>query len=116
MGQAEYAYIIGSLMHLMNFSRPDISYAVCRLSRYTHNPNNDHCSALAKLMKYLRGTMNYGILCSVFPTVLEGYSDANWISDSDEIKSTSGYVLLWEVVLLLRNHLNKPSSLLLPWS
>ena len=92
MGQAEYAQIIGSLMHLMNFSRPDIAYAVCRLSRYTHNPNNDHWSALARLMKYLRGTMNYGILYSGFPVVLEGYSDANWISDSDEIKSTSGYV------------------------
>ena len=92
VGQAEYAQIIGSLMHLMNFSRPDIAYAVCRLSRYTHNPNNDHWSALARLMKYLRGTMNYGILYSGFPVVLEGYSDANWISDSDEIKSTSGYV------------------------
>ena len=42
MGQAKYAQIIGSLMHLMNFSRPDIAYVVCRLSRYTHNPNNDH--------------------------------------------------------------------------
>nr|XP_009771230.1 PREDICTED: uncharacterized protein LOC104221792 [Nicotiana sylvestris] len=36
--------------------------------------------------------MNYGILYSEFSSTLEGYSDANWISDSDEIKSTSGYV------------------------
>jgi hypothetical protein len=43
-------------------------------------------------MKYLKGTMNYGIVYSGFPAVLEGYSDANWISDSDETKSTSGYV------------------------
>ena len=99
VGQAEYAHIIGSLMHLMNFSRPDIAYVVCRLSRYIHNPNNDHWSALARLMKYLRGTMNYGILYSGFLAVLEGYNDANWISDSDEIKSTSGYVFTWEVVL-----------------
>ena len=42
VGQAEYARIIRSLMHFMNFSRSDIAYAVCRLSRYTHNPNNDH--------------------------------------------------------------------------
>ena len=71
VGQAEYTQIIESLMHLMNFYRPDIAYAVCRLSRYTHNPNNDHWSILARLMKYLRGTMNYGILYSGFPTVLE---------------------------------------------
>ena len=92
MGQDEYAHIIRSLMHLMNFSRPDIAYVVCRLSIYKHNPNNDQWSALARLMKYLRGTMNYGILYNGFPAVLEGYSDANWISDSDEKKSISGYV------------------------
>ena len=92
MGQVEYAQIIRTLTHLMNFSRPDIAYVVCRLSRYTHNSNNDHWSALARLMKYLRGTMNYGILYSGFTTMLEEYNDANWISDSDKIKSTSGYV------------------------
>ena len=36
--------------------------------------------------------MNYDIPYSEFPTVLEGYSDANWVSDSNEIKSTSGYI------------------------
>ena len=79
-------------MHLMNFSRPNIAYAVCRLRRYTHNPNNDHWRALARLMKYLRGTMNYGILYSRFPAVLRGYSDANWTPNSYQIKSTSSYV------------------------
>ena len=88
----EYAQIIGSLMHLMNFSKPDITYAACRLSRYTRNHNNDHWNALARLMKYLRGTMNYGILYSGFPAMLEGYNNANWISDSYEIKSTSGSI------------------------
>ena len=39
-------------------------------------------------MKYLRGSTLY----SGFPTVLEGYSNANWISNSDEIKSLSGYI------------------------
>ena len=42
MGQAEYAQIIGGLMNLMNFSKPGIAYAVCRLSRYTYNLNNDN--------------------------------------------------------------------------
>ena len=43
-------------------------------------------------MRYLRGTMDYGIEYSGFPVVLEEYSGANWISDSDETKSASGYV------------------------
>ncbi|XP_071926967.1 secreted RxLR effector protein 161-like [Coffea arabica] len=92
IAQFKYAQIFGSLMRLMNFTRPDIAYAVCRLSRYTHNPNREHWFALVRLMKYLRGTMNFDILYSGFPTVLEGYSDANWISDSNDTKSTSGYV------------------------
>ncbi|XP_071912215.1 uncharacterized protein [Coffea arabica] len=71
---------------------PDIAYAVCRLSRYIHNPNREHRFALVRLMKYLRGTINFGILYSGFPTVLEGYNDANWISDPNDTKSTSGYV------------------------
>jgi hypothetical protein len=36
--------------------------------------------------------MNYDIHYSGDPKVLEGYSDANWISDADELKATSGYV------------------------
>jgi len=75
--QTQYAQIIGSLLHLMNFSCPDIAYAVGRLSIYTHNPNQDHWEALARVTKYLRGTMNYGIEYSGFPAVLEGDSDAN---------------------------------------
>jgi hypothetical protein len=36
--------------------------------------------------------MECGIHYSGFPAVLEGYSDANWISDRDELDATSGYV------------------------
>ena len=61
----------------MNFSRLDIAYAIGRLSRYTHSPNQDHWDALARLMRYLRGTMDYSIEYSGFLVVLEGYNDAN---------------------------------------
>jgi hypothetical protein len=43
-------------------------------------------------MHYLAGTINYGIHYYGDPKVLEGYSDANWILDADELKATSGYV------------------------
>ena len=36
--------------------------------------------------------MSYGIHYSGYPSVLERYSDSNWISDADELKATSGYV------------------------
>ena len=43
-------------------------------------------------MRYLKGTMNYGLHYTGYPSVPEGYSDANWISDADEMKATTGYM------------------------
>ncbi|KAG9442085.1 hypothetical protein H6P81_017939 [Aristolochia fimbriata] len=63
-----------------------------KIEQYTSNPDKTHWSAIERLLRYLKGTVNYGIHYSGLPTVLEGYSDANWISDSDETKSTSGFV------------------------
>jgi hypothetical protein len=48
-------------------------------------------------MHYLVGTMDYGIHYSGYPAVLEGYSDANWISDVDKLYATSGYVFTLSV-------------------
>ncbi|KAM1493880.1 hypothetical protein ACFX10_025604 [Malus domestica] len=92
VSQLEYARVIGSLMYLMNSTRPDLAYSISRLSRYTSNPGKDHWNALVRVLRYLKGTMNFGLHYSKYPPVLEGYSDANWISDSSETKSTSGYV------------------------
>jgi len=90
--QLRYSQIIGSLMYLASATRPDIAFAVSKLSRFVSNPGEDHWKALERVMRYLVGTMDYGIHYSGYPKVLEGYSDSNWISDADEIKATSGYV------------------------
>ncbi|WKA11200.1 hypothetical protein VitviT2T_028735 [Vitis vinifera] len=81
-------------MYLMNYTKPDIAYAVGRLSWYTQSPNQDHWTIVRRVLKYLRGTINYGLCFSGFPSVLEGFSDANWISNSDEMKSTKEYVFI----------------------
>jgi hypothetical protein len=90
--QLRYSQIIGSLMYLASAMKPDISFAVSKLSRFVSNPGDDHWRSLERVMRYLKGTSNYGIHYSGNPKVLEGYSDSNWISDADEIKATSGYV------------------------
>ncbi|KAE8667171.1 Detected protein of unknown function [Hibiscus syriacus] len=79
-------------MFLMNYTRPDIAYAVSRLSRYTHNPSGEHWIALKRLLKYLKGTLDWKLEFIGFPAILEEYCDANWVSDNDEVSSTSGYV------------------------
>jgi hypothetical protein len=92
INQLEYSRIIGSLMYITNCTRPDIAQAINKLSRFTSNPGADHWKAVVRVLKYLRYTQNYGLHYTRFPTVLEGYSDANWISDTKDSKSTSGYV------------------------
>ena len=62
------------------------------MSQYTQSLNQDHWIAISRVLKYLRGIINYGLYYSGFPRVLEGFSDTNWIFDSDEMKSTSGYI------------------------
>ncbi|KAL1293919.1 hypothetical protein AAHE18_19G104500 [Arachis hypogaea] len=77
VSQIEYTRIISRLMYLMNCTRLDIAYAVNRLSRYTHNINKDHWITLTRIMRYLKGTKNFGLLYSGYPSILEGYTDAN---------------------------------------
>jgi hypothetical protein len=84
--------MIGSLMYLTSVTRPDILFVVSKLSRFTSNPGDDHWRALERVMHYLAGTMDYGIHYSGYLAVLEGYSDANWISDVDELYAMSQYV------------------------
>ena len=90
--QLRYSQIIGSLMYLASATRPDISFAVSKLSKFMSNPGTDHWHALERVMRYLVGTMSYGIHYSGHPAVLEEYSDSNWISDANELYATSGYV------------------------
>ena len=84
--------MIGSLMYLASATRPDIYFAVSKLSRFMSNPGTDHWHAFERVTRYLVGTMSYGTHYSGHPAVLEGYSDSNWISDADELYATSGYV------------------------
>jgi hypothetical protein len=84
--------MIRSLMCLASATRSDISFVVSKFIRFTSNPGDDHWLALEQVMHYLVGTMNYIIHYFGYPAVLEGYSDANWISDVDGLYATSGYV------------------------
>jgi len=64
-------------MYVMNCIRPDITYSVSKLSRYTSNPGEDHWKAIIRVLRYLRCTLNNGLNYTRCPAVLEGYSDAN---------------------------------------
>ncbi|GKA71337.1 zinc finger, CCHC-type containing protein [Tanacetum coccineum] len=94
VSQLEYSRVIGCLMYAMTCTRPDIAFAVGKLSMYTSNPGTQHWQAIQRVLKYLKKTMDYRLVYSGYPSVLEGYTDASWISNTEDNSSTSGWVFL----------------------
>jgi hypothetical protein len=89
----EYRSIIGSLRYLVN-TRPDIAFAVGIVSRFMEEPGPQHWAAVKQILRYVRGTLNYGCSYTKQSTspVLVGYSDSDLAGDIDDRKSTSGVV------------------------
>ena len=79
-------------MYLMSCTKTDIAYAVNKLSSYTSNPRAKHWQAIIRVLKYLQFIHDYWLHYTRYPTVLEVYSDENWISNVKDSKSHSGYV------------------------
>ena len=84
---------LGLLMYLMVRTRPDIAFAVCKLSTFSNNPTDIHWQALKRVFRYLAGIRNKGIVYrGATNPALCGYTDADWAGDQDSARSTSGYV------------------------
>ncbi|CAJ2632822.1 unnamed protein product [Trifolium pratense] len=93
----KYRSLIGSLRYLCN-TRPDLAYSVGVVSRFMQKPKLPHLAVAKRILRYIRGTMDYGIL---FPNTDKGkqceliaYTDSNWCGDADDRKSTAGYLFL----------------------
>ena len=87
-----YAQLVGSLMYLAVCTRPDISYAVGALARYMAKPTLVHWKEAIGVVRYLAGTTDYGITFGMRDDKLIGYCDADYATDTDTRRSTSGYV------------------------
>ncbi|GKB64991.1 ribonuclease H-like domain-containing protein [Tanacetum coccineum] len=86
-----YRSLAGALQYL-TFTRPDISYAVQQICLYMHDPRDPHFSALKRILRYVRGTINHGLQLHVSSTSqLTTYTDADWASCPVTRRSTSGY-------------------------
>lgn len=91
-----YREAVGSLMYLAIATRPDISFAVGLASRYLNQPNENHTNAVKRILKYIKGTINFGIRFRSNATLnLNCFSDADYAGDIDTRKSTSGFVFMF---------------------
>eukprot|EP00253_Pinus_taeda_P001803 PITA_01803 len=87
-----FRQLVGSLIYL-TATRPDISFAVSYISRFMSAPKADHWIAAKRVLRYVHGTSNYGLLYTrSFDPILSGYTDSDWAGSIDDRKSTAGYV------------------------
>ncbi|KAI0498967.1 hypothetical protein KFK09_019866 [Dendrobium nobile] len=87
---AIYRKIIGSLQYLC-LTRPDISYSVNFLSQHMHQPKLQHVYLLKRLLRYIKGMLEYDLPITKSNLNLTSFSDADWASDPVSRKSTSGF-------------------------
>ncbi|GJT00677.1 ribonuclease H-like domain-containing protein [Tanacetum coccineum] len=73
-----YRSLAGALQSL-TFTRPDISYAVQQVCLYMHDPREPHFTALKRILRYVRGTVAFGLQLHASSTAqLTAYTDADW--------------------------------------
>ncbi|GJZ59489.1 ribonuclease H-like domain-containing protein, partial [Tanacetum coccineum] len=80
-----YRSLAGSLKYL-TFTRPDISYVVQLVCLHMHDPREPHLSTLKRILRYVQGTLHYGLQLFSSST-----TDADWAGCPTTRRSTSEY-------------------------
>ena len=80
-------------MYLAGHTRPDISFAVNLLARYSSSPTRRHWNGVKHILRYLQGTQDMGLFFSNESKAdLVGYADAGYLSDPHTSRSQTGYL------------------------
>lgn len=91
---SEYRKIVGELLYLAMYMRPDIAVAVMKLTQHNSSPESRHYAAAKHVLRFLAGTLglrtHYGGVTAM--PELHGFSDSDWASCPEDRISISGYV------------------------
>ena len=91
MKQYPFREVIGSLMYLAVGTRPDIAFAVNSLSQYNTCYTKEHWVAAKRVLRYIKGTLRYGLTFKKTEIGLQGFADADWGACTNDRRSYTGY-------------------------
>ena len=105
MRNIPYREVIGSLLWLSLGTRPDITYAVSQVAKFSANPGPEHWKAVQRILRYLHGTRDLGLVfhtlspgqeehypCTINSMIPIGYVDADYARDPSTRRSCTGYI------------------------
>ena len=81
-------------MYAMTMTRPDLGYALFMVSRYCANPHSTHVAAVVRILRYVCGTLHYGLTNTKGQPGFVGYTDANWSVAIHGRQSTGGWLFM----------------------
>jgi hypothetical protein len=88
-----YRSIVGGLQYL-TLTRPDLSFAVNKVCQYLHAPTTVHWTAVKRILRYIKDTLNIGTTFQKSSsTLLSAFSDADWAGCLDDRRSTGGFAI-----------------------
>lgn len=91
---ALYRSIAGALQYL-TLTRPDLAFAVNLACQYMHSPTEAQFVALKRILRYIKGTLSYGLHIRDGPLRLSAFSDADWAGDTVDRRSTTGFCVFF---------------------
>lgn len=99
MRDVTYRTLVGCLLWVSSWTRPDVSYVTPQVSQFLANPGQTHWVAAKWVLRYLKGTSDLGITYSAQASAkhqlrIQAWSDSNWASDLDTRRSITTFCLL----------------------
>lgn len=88
-----YQNLVGSLMYLATWTRPDIAHAASMLSQFNTCYTEEHWQVAKRVLRYLKGISNICLTYGQSDTIT-GYVDADWAGDENDRRSYTGYVFM----------------------
>lgn len=95
--QVLYRRIVGKIGYVASWGRPDLAFVRSKLGKFVKNPGERHMSALKRVLRYIRGTVDQAIVYRAGNNdtfFVEGYFDASLADDYDSRRTTVGYVFM----------------------